>query len=272
MKPAKGIHYHPIFKLGKAAAKRDERNLRLRAVLRVPVKLPREYDFDSKHRGVPTPVFANDRYGDCVLAGRAHQTLRFELIEQAKILKITDQDVLREYFAETGGEDSGLVVLDSIRKWRKRGWTAARSRYFIQAFAEIDRRAKAEVKRAIFLDLGGGIGLSLPRTAEAEFNAGKPWKRTSGPGSTPDSWGGHYVYVTGYTALGPTCVTWGRKQQMSWGFFKKYCDEAYAIIDSVNTPKKRRGLDGRRLNAFLETVSKPSRAGVSARLRKKSRA
>ena len=102
------------------------------------------------------------------------------MIEQGKILRIADQDVLGEYFAETGGEDSGLVVLDSLRKWRKRGWVAAKSRYFIQAFAEIDRTAEAEVKRAIFMDLGVGIGLSLPRTAETEFNAGKPWRTASG--------------------------------------------------------------------------------------------
>ena len=39
--------------------------------------------------GVPTPMFGNDVYGDCVMAGRGHQTLRFELIEQNKIIKIT---------------------------------------------------------------------------------------------------------------------------------------------------------------------------------------
>jgi hypothetical protein len=251
MAKAKGIQHHPIFKLGKKPAERDRRNLMLKAILRAPVKVPDEYDFDTAHKGVPTPVFANDRLGDCVIAGRAHQTLRFELVEQHTIIKIADGEVTREYFLESGGKDTGLIVLESLKRWRKRGWIAGGERYFITAFAEIDRRAPSEVKRTVFTDLGVGLGLSLPRTAEPEFEAGKPWKTTTGPGSSPGSWGGHYVYVTGYTTLGPTCVTWGRKQQMSWQFFGKYCDEAYAVIDALDTAKKRRALDSTKLEAFL---------------------
>jgi hypothetical protein len=252
---AKGIQRHPIFKLGKEPARRDSRNLKLKTILRAPVKVPSEYDFDTSHSGVPTPVFANDRFGDCVIAGRAHQTLRFELVEQKKVIGITDEDVTREYFLETGGPDEGLFVLDSLKLWRTRGWKAAGDRYFIMAFAEIDRGQNGEVKRTVFTDLGVGLGLSLPLTAQREFEAGKPWRTTTGSGSAPNSWGGHYVYVSGYTTLGPTCVTWGRKQQMSWRFFKRYCDEAYAVIDALNTPKKRRMLDAVKVAAFLNNVS-----------------
>ncbi len=46
------------------------------------------------------------------MAGRARQTLRFEDIEQGSVLMISDKDVLREYFKETGGPDTGLIVLD----------------------------------------------------------------------------------------------------------------------------------------------------------------
>ena len=113
MSTARGIQRHPIFKLGKKPAKRDRRNLPLTSILREPVKVPDEYDFDTSHAGVPTPVFANDRLGDCVIAGRAHQTLRFELVEQQKVIRITDGEVVREYLLETGGADSGLIVLDS---------------------------------------------------------------------------------------------------------------------------------------------------------------
>ena len=255
MPRAKGIHHSSIIKLGKAPAKRDSRNFKLAAILKAPAPLPPEYDFDLQHPGTPTPMFANDQYGDCVMAGRAHQTLRFELVEQKKLIPITDQDVVREYLRESGGQDNGLVVLDSLRLWRKRGWLAAKDRYFIQAFAEIDRTTSNEVKRAIYLDLGVGLGLSLPLSAEKEIHAGKPWTTTSGSGSTKNSWGGHYVYVTGYTTTGPVCVTWGRKQQMSWAFFKKYCDEAYAMIDALNTKKKKTALDRAKLEFFLKKVT-----------------
>src|SRR5260370_30532458 len=48
----------------------------------------------------------------------------------------------------------------------------------------------------------------------------------------------HYVYISGYTPAGPVCVTWGRKQQMTWAWVNKYCDEAYAIVDAKDTFKK----------------------------------
>ncbi len=66
-------------------------------------------------------MFANDVHGDCVIAARAHLTLRFEDIEQGSILMIKDQDVLKEYFKESGGADHGLNILDSLNEWAARG-------------------------------------------------------------------------------------------------------------------------------------------------------
>ena len=255
---AQGKSRNAYFRLGKGPAKRDPRNLQLRALLKKVVKLPLEYDFDLKHPTVPTPMFGNDQWGCCVISGRAHQTLRFELVEQKKVLPITSKEVVDEYLAQSGGADSGLIMLDSLRLWRKQGWLAAKKRYNIRAFSEVNRARLPEVKTAIFLNLGVGIGLRLPKSAERELTAGKPWTTTTGSGATPNSWGGHYVYVSGYTKLGPTCVTWGAKQQMSWAFFTKYCDEAYAILDDLNTAKKRAAIDGKKLDAFLATVSKPT--------------
>lgn len=255
MARARGIQSHKVFKLGKAKALRDDRNLMFASILKAPVKVPDEYDFDVKHPGIPTPMFGNDTYGDCVMAGRAHQTLRFERIEQGAKLTITTSEVTREYFKETRGRDTGLVVLESLRLWRRRGWIAAKRRYKIQAFSEIRRSGREEIKRAIFLDVGVGLGLSLPRSASAQIDAGKPWDVVRGRGSAKGSWGGHYVYVPGYTKRGPVCVTWGRKQQMTWAFFWKYCDEAYAIIDAVDTAKRRKGLDQKRIKTFLARLT-----------------
>ncbi len=251
MAKTKGINTHKLFKLGKDKAKVDKRNLKFAAILRAPIALPDEYDFDVKHSGIPTPMFANDTYGCCVISGRSHQTLRFEDIEQGAVLTITDKEVVNEYLKETGGDDSGLVVLDSLRLWRKKGWRAAKESYKIRAFAQVNLNDHQEVKRAVFMDLGVGLGLALPKTAQAQISAGKAWDAVSGPGSAPNSWGGHYVYVPGYTKRGPVCVTWGRKQQMTWAFFDKYCDEAYTIIDAVNTAKTRKALDAGKINAFL---------------------
>lgn len=254
---AAGISRHPLFKLGKSKARRDERNFKFAAILKAPIKVPKEYDFDLKHRGIPTPMFANDDYGCCVISGRAHQTLRFELIEQGSKIPIRDSDVIREYLKQTGGEDSGLVVLSSLRLWRKRGWNVGTGKqkrcYLIKAFTELSRSNHQQVKQAIFLDIGVGLGFQLPLSAQDQMQAGKPWDVVSGAKAKINSWGGHYVYSPGYTKHGPVCVTWGQKQQMTWAFFDKYCDEAYGIIDAVNTRKVRTAIDVKKLNQMLKS-------------------
>jgi hypothetical protein len=234
-------------KLGKAKPRRDTRNFRFASLLRKTFDPPAAYDADP--RRFPGRMFANDTYGDCVIAGRAHQTLRFEWRETGKLPRIYDRDVLREYLAETGGGDDGLVVLDSLNLWRRQGWRAGGRVYTIQAFAEL-ARSPLEVKRAMCLDLGVGLGLWLPTTAAAEFKAGRPWTDTSG---RPGGWGGHYAYAVAYDAAGVTCMTWGQRQAMSWAFFAKYCDECYGIIDAMDA-KKSRALDAARLRVMLRRV------------------
>jgi hypothetical protein len=251
-----GIHEHKVFKLGKRAARKDDRNLKFAAVLKAPTPLPDTYDFDVTHKGIPTPMFANDTLGCCVIAGRAHQTLRFEDIEQGSVLMIKDADVVKEYKKETGGPDTGLVVLDSLSEWRHDGWKVGGKDYKIQAYAEVNRSKRDEVRRAIYADVGVGLGLSLPEDAQKQIQTGQKWDVTTGRGSKPGGWGGHYVYVSGYTTVGPVCITWGRKQQMTWAWFAKYCDECYAIFDAKDNFKKSM-VSEPRIKAFLKTVSKP---------------
>jgi hypothetical protein len=255
MARAKGIHLHKVFKLGKAPARKDPNNLKFARLLRAAAPtIPDTYDFDVTHSGIPTPMFANDVLGDCVIAGRAHQTLRFEDIEQGAVITITDDDVRKEYFKETGGPDTGLVVLDSLKLWRRKGWKAAKKTYTIKAFAEVDPQDSEQMRGAIFADVGVGLGVQLPRSAQEQISAGQPWDVTNGPDSKPGSWGGHYVYVPGYTPQGPVCVTWGRKQQMTWAWLDRYCDEAYAIFDAKDRFKKT-VIDKTKLNDFVASLS-----------------
>jgi hypothetical protein len=229
--------------LGKKPARRDSRNLRFaELVLRSP-ELPEAYDFDERYVAVPTPMFGNDAHGDCVIAGRAHQTLRFEYLEQRRLLPIRDADVLREWRRENGGTEDGLVVLDSLKAWRASGWRVGRASYRIAAFTEVDRARPREVKRAIVMQVGIGVGLSLPDDAIPAFEAGRAWDVSEGPGGDPDPYAGHYVYCPGYTKEGPVCVTWGRRQPMTWAFFERYCDEAYAMVDAPDGPHPSGGAD-----------------------------
>jgi hypothetical protein len=241
--------FHARF--GKRPPRRDARNLRFAELVEKAPRLPEEYDFDGRYAQAPTPMFANDAHGDCVIAGRAHQTLRFEYVEQHRMLAIDDADVLREWRRENGGTEDGLVVLDSLKEWRSGGWRVGRASYRIAAFTEVDRTRELEVRRAIYMQVGIGIGLTLPYDAVPAFEAGRTWDVAEGPGGEIDPLAGHYVYCCGYTREGPVCVTWGRRQPMTWAFFERYCDEAYAMVDAPDDADVRAAQERGRIDADL---------------------
>lgn len=230
------------YRLGKKTALRDSRNLKFASFLPPELPLvPEAWDVEfSLPVNVPVPMFANDEYGDCVIAGRAHHTLSFEAMEQGYAIEISSREVLEQYWKEGGGDsttrpDNGLYILESLKSWRSHGWMAAGKHYDIFAFAEIDRAKIQEVKAAIYL-LNGGIGggLALPLSAQDQFDKEGIWYPVSGREGAPGSWGGHYVAFCGYSYIGPTIKTWGRRFLMTWSFFLKHCDELYGIVDNKN--------------------------------------
>jgi len=228
------------FKLGKLAPQLDSRDLKFSSLMRRGVSIPDLYDFDVLHPGIPTPMYLNDTYGDCVIAGRAHQTLRFELIEKGVLPKITDAEVEKEYFSETHGADSGLVVSQSLKRWRRHGWTAGGSNYKIRAYSRLDLYNRSQIKAAVYSDLGVGIGFEVPQSAIDQFDAGANWSVVPNDGGIQ---GGHYVFCYAYDSQSVKCVTWGRRVLMSWDFFDIYTDEIWAIFDAVDTVKRQAVLD-----------------------------
>lgn len=224
--------------LGLAPKHVDPRTIQYRAIRGAATwEPPASYSFDAEQKAkgvtIPTPMFANDRYGDCVIAARAHQTLRFELTEQGSVLPITDKEVTDQYFKESGGQDSGLVALYSMRAWRK-GWVAAGKPYRIHSFLEVQPQDHALVKEATVVGTGLQWGIRLPLSAADQLNAGAPWDVVSGPRGQAGSWGGHMVTGSEYDAEGVTVVTWGKKQKMTWRFIDAYADECYLAVDDVN--------------------------------------
>ena len=217
--------------LGKLPPKFQDTDLLMRDILQ-PVAPPSAWDWDTAHPGFSDDrMFDNDRLGCCVIAGRAHQTLCFEYAEQGVIIPISDKEVEDEYFSETGGQDSGLVIADSLKQWRKHGWTAGGKNYRIDGYARLDVGRLDQVHAGMVSDLGIQIGFNVPASAIDQFNAGVPWTVVGNDGGIQ---GGHDVFVVGYEPGWLTCMTWGKRQTMSEEFFSHYTDEAWAVIDSKN--------------------------------------
>lgn len=254
-----GQRYTPV-KLGKKPVKKDDRNIQLKSILKkVLPPIPDKFDLDQSYQPayqIPTPMFGNDQWGCCVIAGRAHQTLRFEVFEQSQVLPITTDEVLKQYWKEGKANcfnprpDRGLVMLYSLRDWRSNGWAVGMHKYNIYAFAQVHPTDMGECKAGIYLLNGLNIGLNLPVSAQNQ----SVWDVTSGPGAEAGSWGGHCVYVPSYDTQGLTCVTWGYKQKMTWSFFWRYCDEAYAIVDNKNAFTPNSPVDIDKLNGYLKDI------------------
>jgi len=249
-------------RLGKLPPRFDPRTLRLSRVFDRELPLiPDAYDFDAAHPGVDMPMFLNDVLGDCVIAARAHWTRRAELIEQGIVIPISDDEVKAEYFLETDGADTGLVMLTSLLAWRV-GWQVAGQDYSIAAFGAVTPTLVDHVRTAIYLLGGVACGLSLPLSAQAqigsEWDLPGWWGRLSGDGgdTTPGSWGGHCVQIVGYNATGPVCITWGKRQHMTWAWFTKYCDECYGIVDSLDYWRDKPGINVPLLQSYLESATK----------------
>jgi hypothetical protein len=139
--------------------------------------LPTDFDIDiSLNASIVDRMYANDEWGDCVVAGRAHHTMRFELFEQKELINILDSEVLQEYWKEQGDgshPDNGLVMLNSLNSWRRDGWTAGLKHYDIYAFAEVDCKDHDEVKYCTYL-LYGSIEKYKVDTYKAFFRCVKP--------------------------------------------------------------------------------------------------
>lgn len=177
-------------------------------------------------------MLANDRYGSCVFAGAGHETMLWNR-EASRAVPFTDSAVLSDYSAVTGfnpedpGTDQGTDMAVAASYRRKTGVIdAAGARHLVAAYLAITPGDMLALKQAVYRFAAVGVGVRFPASAMDQFNAGKPWSIRS---SSPIE-GGHYVPAVGYDSRYIYVVTWGRVQRMTWGFYRRYCDEALAYL------------------------------------------
>jgi hypothetical protein len=174
-------------------------------------------------------VLDNDVLGCCTISGIAHSLQVFSANVGDEIA-VTDAEVLQYYEAWCGynpsepSTDQGGIELDVLNSWKQQEFAG----HALIAYADVDHGDIDQVKRAIWLFGGLYIGVSLPSSAQSQV--GSVWDVAPNPEGKPGNWGGHCVFVTGYDADGLTCITWGKLQKMTWGFWNEYVDEAHALL------------------------------------------
>ena len=244
-------------KLGKLPVRTDVRTLRLKRYVDVStLPTPPEALDLTPHVG-EWPMYANDRRGDCTTAAAGHMIEAWTAAAAGEAVEISEAAVLAAFdevrLVDPRTGEEGAVELDVLRLWRKHGI----GRHRIGAFTAVPRYEHDLVRAAAWLFGGLYIGLSLPRSAQAQEVW--DWTGSLSGDAKPGSWGGHAVDVVRFDAAGLTVVTWGRLQAMTWSFWDRYCDEVYAILsrDFLTHGRAPNGFDLLALKADLELVTAP---------------
>lgn len=244
-------------RLGKQGYVHDDRTVMLARFAKAGIWVPDKYDFDKGRAKFPVRMWGNNAWGDCVIAGRCNHLLRLERIEQRRTIALYDDDAVNEYKRMTGAEqpedanDTGLVVLDAMREWKntgmptdgRKGIRAARN-FTIAAYGELEPQDHQQLKMGVYAMHGIHMGFWLPVAAQRMTGNGV-WDYNGEAGGEwqPGSWGGHLVYSKAYDKDGVEILTWGQKVKVTWNFIDKYCDEAWAVVDSFDTWRTKQIID-----------------------------
>lgn len=185
----------------------------------------------------------NDRFGDCVFAGAAHEIMLWNA-EAGKRVDISDETTLRNY-EWTGfdpsqtdpvtGEnptDQGTYVADWLAQRRKVGFLDDHGNaHKIGAYLALEPGNPDQLRYAAYYFDGVGIGVNFPQQWMDIFSQhGRVWPALKSPNYA----GGHYISAVAFRDKRPYIVSWGRKIEMTVGAYVQNCDEAYAYL----TPEK----------------------------------
>jgi hypothetical protein len=204
-------------------------------------------------------MLGNDRYGDCVWAGAAHEHMLINKVVHGIDVGFDDASVLGDYSAVTGFDpndpqtDGGTDVHVALSYRRKTGIAdATGKRHQIGAYVSLDPKSWQHLEQAAYIFGAVGIGIEFPSSAMDQFNAGQPWDVV--PGARNE--GGHYVPTVGslHAADQVTVLTWGKHQVMTQAFYEKYNDEAWVYVTNEELRSNGTGLHGfdvEKLNSFL---------------------
>ena len=192
-------------------------------------------------KGMPANLgmMLNNTLGDCTCAAFYHALQVWSFNCGAPIDTQPDKDVelLYEkacgYKPSGGGEGPGgneqKVLTYILRDGAPSGPSGTQVKK-IAAFVEVAVANQENIKGTI-ADCGVCyIGFNVPQFI---MPPGKPplsvWDVD--PKGDNTIVGGHAVVLAGYNAAGARVISWGQYYTMTWTFFEKFVDEAYAIAD-----------------------------------------
>ncbi|WP_305781482.1 hypothetical protein [Nocardia nova] len=203
-------------------------------------------------------MLGNDRYGDCVWAGAAHEHMLWNAAND-RTVDFTDDNVLQAYSDVTGfrkddpNSDQGTDMATAARYRQKYGLEDSLGRvHKIGAYLALEPGDLDQLATATYLFGAVGIGIIVTDVAMDQFNKGKPWTYVR----RANAEGGHYVPVTARQSGLYLPISWARPQPMSPHYYEKQADEiiAYVSEDYLDNDKSPEGFDSNALVTALRHV------------------
>ncbi len=241
-------------RFGKRPPVRDYRTFLLQNYLKDDVPTPPD-SFDSTERVYKNlstysaanlfPMFANDEIGNCTIAAMAHgDTVWSGLVSKMSIYPL--ELVKKIYFHLTGGDDTGLAMLQVLDYFRKNYVYGEK----IHAYMSINPHNHTHVKQAMMLFGGLFSGFQVQEKCLEDFKSGITWT----PGTLINA--GHAIFVTGYDEKEIKLLTWGNTHRGTWEWWDDCTDEAYVILPpEAKSPDFMPGFNFDKLKEDLVSVS-----------------
>ena len=185
---------------------------------------PDTVDYSPKAAAALKQMYLNDQYGDCVIAGEAHNIGVRTGNESGTPTVFADSDIYATYQAACGPGDNGCLITDVLNYQKTTGFPGGHK---IAGYVSVDNASQDQVKAAIFLFGCITLGINLPGSWANNAQPGFVWDDTNDP-----SVGGHEVVCMGYNAQGVITSTWGILGTMTWAALadKSIVSECYAAI------------------------------------------
>lgn len=220
-------------RLGRIKSAYDPRLLKLGSYIAVD-KLPIPPARNIIEHTDGWPMLANNQFNCCTSAAAGHMVHHWTAANQNGIF-LTDADIIKAHAQLTGDHLMEPVsMLTALKFWRKTGIGNHRIHSFMSA-----GHARADMLRGVIFLFGAAyLGLDLPNFTMAgtpDQILATPWEIPSNiapQDAAPNESNGHCVAAVGYDEQFIYVVTWGTLKSMSWDFFLRYTDEAYAVLSA----------------------------------------
>lgn len=250
------------YKFGKLPARPGAIQLKLDDYIAPRVLPTPPESFGHDHLVKEWLMLDNDKVGNCVLAGAAHEHMLWNAVHGRKV-NFSGRSVTWDYGSITGyrwwlpGSDRGTDMQEAARYRQRTGLIDTKfgiARHKIGAYVLIKKGDVAQHNLAAFLFGAIGIGVRCPESMEDQFQRGHPFQYAPGDKIV----GGHYMSNVNRRNKMIGTVTWGKVHPMTPEFLEAYNDESIAYVSSemLSGGETIDGFNYRQLLSDLEQVQR----------------